>query len=369
MPDQRTSRLAQLLVEHSMKVQPGERIAVSGTTLAEPLMLECMRYILRSGGHPHLIPRFPDGEYILFKEANDEQLGYISPFLTTVVDAFDGFLQISSDANTRDLSGIDVERHGLRSRARAPLMKRYMQRHSAGELRILLTLYPTDGQAQDAEMSLIELEDYVYSTTFCDTDDPIGAWEKIATHQLALVDWLKGKQAVKVQGPDVDLTLSIEGRTFLSAHGAINMPDGEIYTSPVEDSLNGWIRFAYPAIYRGQEVLGVEFTFEDGKVVKATAEKGQELLLQMLDVDEGARYVGEFAIGANDRINRFMRNMLFDEKMGGTIHLAIGGGFKEVGGRNESGIHWDLLCNMKEGGQIFVDDELFYDSGNFLPTS
>ena len=366
MPDPRVARLAQLLVEYSMKVQPGERIAVSGSTQAEPIMLECMRQILRAGAHPHLIPIFSSQDYILFKEANDEQLRYISPLMATVIEEFDGFLQFSSTTNSRQLSGIDPERQGLRAKARAPLMKRYMERHSNRDLRILITMFPTAAQAQDAEMSLVELEDYVYASTYCDGDDPVSTWENIYAQQQRLVDWLQGKQSVVVKGADVNLALSIKGREFANAHGDINMPDGEIYTSPVEDSLEGWIRFSYPAIMRGQEVIGVELRFEAGKVVEASAEKGEALLLQMLDVDEGARYVGESAIGTNQRINRFIRNMLFDEKMGDTIHLALGAGFSEIGGKNESGIHWDMLCSMKNGGKIYIDDELFYDSGEFM---
>ena len=365
MRDQRVSRLAQVLVEYSMKVQPGERIAIAGTTLAEPIMLECMRWVLRAGAHPHLIPVFPAEDYIRFTEASDEQLAYISPFMSLVIEEFDGFIQFSSTANTRSLSGINPERQGSRAKAVTPLMKRYMERHSTRDLRILITMFPTAAQAQDAEMSLVELEDYVYASTYCDTDDPVGAWENIFAQQQKLVDWLKGKNMVMVKGPEVDLTLSIQGRDFINAHGDINMPDGEVYTSPVEDSLEGWIRFSYPAIMRGQEVVGVELKFEAGKVVEASAEKGEGMLLQMLDVDEGARYVGEFAIGTNQRINRFMRNMLFDEKMGDTIHLALGAGFSDIGGKNESGIHWDMLCSMKDGGQIYVDEELFYESGDF----
>jgi aminopeptidase len=366
MPDQRAARLAELLIHYSMKVQPGERIAVTGTTQAEPLMLECMQQILRAGGHPHIIPALSASDYVLFSEASDEQLAYISPFIRTVIEEFQGYLEISSKANSRQLSGIDPARQGIRAKAMTPLNKRYMERFNARELRILFTLYPTAAQAQDAEMSLIELEDYVYAATFCDTEDPICAWEAIRDEQGKIIDWLKGRKAVTVKGPEVDLSLSIEGRGFISAHGELNMPDGEIYTSPVEDSLNGWIRFSYPVITRGQEIVGIELTFEEGKVIKEKAEKGQALLLQLLDVDEGARYAGEFAIGTNKRINRFMRNMLFDEKMGDTIHLALGAGFEEVGGKNQSGIHVDLLCAMKDGGEIYVDDELFYDSGKFV---
>jgi aminopeptidase len=365
MADQRATRLAELLIHYSMKVQPGERIAISGSTQAEPLMLACMRQILRAGGHPHLIPGLPGHDYILFSEANDEQLAYISPFIRTVIEEFDGYLEVSSVVNSRQLSTINPARQGLRVKAMAPINKRYMERYNAGELRLLFTLFPTAAQAQDAEMSLIELEDYVYAATFCNTEDPIGAWEAIRDEQRELVNWLEGKDTVRVRGPDVDLSLSIKDRNFISAHGEVNMPDGEIFTSPVEDSLNGWIHFSYPVITRGQEIMGIELTFEGGKVVEANAQKGQGLLLELLDVDAGARYAGEFAIGTNKRIDRFMRNMLFDEKMGDTIHLALGAGFKEAGGKNQSGIHTDLLCAMKEGGTIHIDDALFYDSGEF----
>jgi aminopeptidase len=366
MPDQRVARLAQLLVEYSLKVQPGERIAIAGTTQAEPLMLECMRQVFRAGAHPHLSPVFPAEDYIRFAEASDDQLEYISPFMRLVIEEFDGFIQLSSTANSRSLSGINPERQGIRAKAMTPLMKRYMERHGRRDLRILITMFPTASQAQDAEMSLVELEDYVYASTYCDGDNPVDAWKKVYEEQQGLVEWLKGKESVVIKGPDVDLSLSIKGRDFINAHGEINMPDGEVYTSPVEDSLMGWIRFGYPAIMRGQEVIGVELKFEAGRVVEANAEKGEALLLQMLDVDEGARYAGEFAIGTNRRINHFMRNMLFDEKMGDTIHLALGAGFPEIGGTNESGIHWDMLCKMKDGGKIYVDDDLFYDSGEFV---
>jgi len=244
-------------------------------------------------------------------------------------------------------------------------MKRYMERAAAKELKWAIAMFPTAAHAQDAEMSLSELEDFVYSTTFADSDDPVGEWRRIHDEQQRLVDWLAGKEHVEVKGPNVDLTLSIKDRAFINADGLDNMPSGEIFTSPVEDSMKGTVRFTYPAIEGGREVDGVELTFEGGRVVQATARKNEDYLHEMLETDEGARVAGEFAIGTNKRINRFTKNILFDEKMGGTIHIALGAGFEEIGGKNVSGLHWDMICDMRDGGQIFVDDELFYESGEF----
>lgn len=365
MTDIRTERLAKLIVEYSVKVKPGERIAIQGTTLAEPLMLALQNEVLEAGGHPHLVAVFPEADAGMLRVANDDQLEYVNPFLKMVVEDFEGFIQIASDGNTRRLTAVDPERQGRRAKAMGPVMKRYSERLNSRELRILITLFPTPALAQEAEMSLRELEDFVYATTFCDTPDPVKSWNQIHDDQQRLVDWLKGHREVELQGPNVDLKLSIEGREFLNADGSLNMPSGEIYTSPVEDSVQGWVRFSFPCIFRGMVVTGVELNFEDGKVVEAKAEKGQDFLQQMLAVDEGASYLGEFAIGTNKRIDRFIGHMLFDEKMGDTIHMALGNGFSKIGGKNVSGIHWDMLADMRAGGKIFVDGELFYDSGEF----
>ena len=215
-------------------------------------------------------------------------------------------------------------------------------------------------------MSLSEYENFVYGACFTDKDDPVAEWLKIHDRQQKLVDWLKGKKQVKVKGPNVDVTLSIDGRDFINSDGHKNMPSGEIFTSPVEDSANGWVRFTYPAIVAGREVEGIELRFENGKVVEATAKKNQDYLLSTLDTDEGARYLGEFAVGTNNGIQQFTKSILFDEKIGGTIHMAVGRGFPEIGGKNESAVHWDMICEMRDGGKIWVDDELFYDSGEFV---
>jgi aminopeptidase len=263
------------------------------------------------------------------------------------------------------MSGVDPARQQMMQAARTELLATQMRRSAAGDLRWVGALYPTNAHAQDADMSLSDFADFVYSACYVDKDDPVAEWQRIHDEQQKLVDWLAGKKRVAVKGPNADLTLSIEGRGFINSDGHKNMPSGEIFTSPVEDSVNGWVRFTYPAITGGREVEGIELRFEDGKVVEASAQKNEDYLFKMLEMDAGARYLGEFAIGTNHGIKQFTKSILFDEKIGGTMHMAIGRGFEEIGGKNESAVHWDMICDMRDGGKIWVDDELFYDSGEF----
>jgi aminopeptidase len=241
-----------------------------------------------------------------------------------------------------------------------------MERSAAGNHRWVLTNYPCPAFAQEADMSLSDYERFVYSATFADQPDPVAAWQAIHDMQQKHVDWLMGKDQVVVKGPNVDLTLSIAGRTFINSDGKRNMPSGEIFTGPVEDSVNGWIRFTYPALRGGREVEGVELGFEDGKVVRASATKNEEYLISQLDSDPGARYLGEFAIGTNYQIQRFTKSILYDEKIGGTLHVAVGAGYPETGSRNQSAVHWDFICDMRHESEIWVDGELFYRNGQFV---
>ena len=240
-----------------------------------------------------------------------------------------------------------------------------MHRMAEKDIRWVGTLFPCPAFAQEADMSLAEYEDFVFGTTFADQPNPIAEWMRIHDEQQVIVDWLKGKKYVTVKGPNADITLSIAGRDFINSDGSKNMPSGEIYTSPIEDSANGWVNITYPAIRAGREVEGVYLEFKDGKVVAASAKKNETFLLSQLDADEGARYLGEFAIGTNYGITKFTKNILFDEKIGGTFHLAIGGGFPEIGGKNTSSIHWDFICDIKSDSEISVDGEVLYKDGQF----
>ncbi|MFW5941026.1 MAG: aminopeptidase [Chloroflexota bacterium] len=366
MTDPRVEKLAHLLVNYCIGVEPGQRILLSGPSVALPLIGETYREIIRAGGHPLVNWNEEVFAEILLKEGNQEQLEHVPEPLCHVYENYDGLISIRAALNTRALSNVDSRKQQLRQSAMRGLMKLTMERSAAGDLDWVGTLYPTHAQAQEADMSLSEFEAFVFRACYVDQDDPVAQWRRMSDRQQSLVDWLHGKKEVKVKGPNVDLSLSIEERTFINSDGKRNMPSGEIFTGPVEESVNGWIEFTYPAIYGGREVEGIRLRFEEGQVVEATARKNEAFLLEQLDTDEGSRYVGEFALGTNKGIDRFTKSILFDEKIGGTIHMAVGAGYPETGSKNDSAIHWDMICDMRDGGQIWVDDELFYESGRFL---
>lgn len=366
MSDLRIPKLAQLLAHYCVSVRPGDRVMIQSSPLGLPLVKETYREVLRAGGHP--VVNLQDDEFleILLKEGNDEQLQYVPDPMRIVSESYEGSIRIAAANNTRALANVDPARQKLMRSAMGDLMGTVMRRSASGEHRWVTTIFPTHAYAQDADMSLSDYEDFVYGACFADKDDPVAEWQKLSVGQQKLVEWLVGKKQVRVQGSNVDLTLSIEGRTFINSDGLRNMPSGEIFTGPVENSANGWVRFTYPAIYSGREVEGAELQFEAGKVVSAKAKKNEAFLNSVLQSDPGASYLGEFAIGTNYGINRFTKSILFDEKIGGTFHMAVGAGYPETGSQNRSMVHWDLICDMRDGGQIWVDDELFYESGRFL---
>lgn len=364
--DPRLSNLADILVNYSLKVQPGQWVAIRGPSVAQPLMEECVRFTLRAGGLPSPLMGNDVFREILFRDGSDEQLQWVSPFLEMALLKTDAAILIQGTENTRALSGVDPARQALAAKARRDLYAGYQQRVADGEFTWVIVNYPCHAYAQEAEMSLTEYEDFVYRATFSDQPDPVTHWRKIHERQAELIAWLDGKEKLTVRGPHADLSLSIAGRAFINGDGTFNMPSGEIYTSPVEDSAEGWIRFTYPAIREQRSVEGVEFRFEGGRIVEASARKNESYLLSQLNTDEGARRLGEFAIGTNTGIQRFTGSILFDEKIGGTIHLAVGRGFPQIGGANISSIHWDFICDMKEDSEIRADGELFYQNGKFV---
>jgi aminopeptidase len=372
MVDPRLRRLAQLLVRYCVNVRPGDRVGIMPYgSIASSLALQAalVREVLKSGGHPmpYVSPSLADEfDYLYYSTATDAQLQQPDRLFELVATELDCDIGILCEANTRRLSHVDAVRQVIRRRAHADLIRLYFERAARGELRWVLATYPTPAYAQDAEMSLEEYEDFVFASTFADREDPISLWEEMGRKQQQVVDWLGSRKLVQVKGRHVDLSFSIQGRTFVNCDGRVNMPDGEIFTGPVEDSVNGWLESTYPAIKYGVDVGKVTFRFEDGIIVRADAEKNQSHLDKLLATDEGARRLGEFGIGTNSAIKVFTKNMLFDEKIGGTIHIAAGAAYPETGAVNESAVHWDFLCDMSEGGRITVDGQPFYDSGRFL---
>lgn len=365
MTDPRVTRLASVLIHYSLDIQPGQQFAIQTTPLAEELALAAYTEAVKSGANVQMMVALPGINEAFFKNASDAQLDYVSPFRKLVAETFDAVLSIDGEYNTKALSGIDPGRMARARRAGAPLSKLFMERAAKGELHWCYTVYPTHAEAQDADMSLADYIEFVYCAGLLDQADPVAAWKKEGEWQRHLSGWLAGKDQVVMKGDNIDLKLSIKGRTFKEADGKYNFPDGEIFTGPVEDSVEGWVRFRYPAIYEGQEINDIELWFERGKVVKEKASQNGMLLTSLLNTDEGARYLGEWGIGTNYGIQRFTKNMLFDEKIGGTIHLAVGASYPETGGKNDSGLHWDMLCDMAHS-EILVDGELFYKDGKLV---
>jgi aminopeptidase len=361
--DPRLTKLADVLVNYSIKVRPGDWVAISGDVVALDLIEEISRCVLQSGGHSSVFLSSAGLSEVRMRHSDLDQLAWISPIEEAVIHKTDARISLISASNTRALSGIDPEKQAAFQKSRAGLSQAFMQRSADGDVRWVASQFPCEAYAQEADMSLRDYQDFVYSATYADQDDPVAKWQEVHDRQQVLVDWLVGKETVEVKGPNIDLTLSIKGRTFINADGEKNMPDGEIFTAPVEDSVEGWVRFSYPALRGGMEVDGVEFRFEQGKVVQASAKKNEAYLLSQLDTDQGARYLGEFAIGTNFGIQRFTKNILFDEKIGGTLHMAVGAGYPETGSKNVSAVHWDFICDMREDSEIRVDGELFYKNG------
>lgn len=366
MADARIEALARVLVEYSLAVQPEQLVVLQGMTLAEPLLQSVYRRVVDAGGNPILRVNYPEAQEYLLAHGNDQQLTRITPIDRLVPELADASLTILSDSNTKGLSGVDPDKQRLTQTARAELMQTFMQRSARGDLRWCVTLFPTNAYAQDAEMSLADYADFVYGACHIDEADPVAWWRALSGRQQQLIDWLAGRREVHVTGPDTDLRLNIARRTFINADGTANFPDGEVFTGPVEDSVEGTIRFTYPSTTQGREVEDIRLWFEGGKVVRATAAKNQAFLERMLDADDGARRLGEFAFGTNFGIDRFTKNILFDEKIGGTIHLALGAGYPETGSTNQSAIHWDMICDLRQGGEVTVDGEAFMRDGRYV---
>lgn len=368
MADPRIENLAKILIQYSTKVKKDDQVMIRGFPLdpiATPLLAEIYREVLRAGGHPHIEVDLEGIQSIFFAEAAEHQLLHTDPVMKMIAEQYDVDIRIGCNTNTRALSNINPDAFKLYSRSKKESDDTFFQRTSSGKMRWVVSRYPSNAYAQDAEMSLEEFANFLYRVTFADSPDPIARYEKMRIEQDRLVHWLDGKKKVRITGKEIDLEMSIDGRKFVNCCGSTNVPDGEIFTGPVEDSVNGHVKYSYPCLWSGVEVDGVEFEFEKGRVVKAKATKNEAFLLGVLDADSGVRSLGELGIGTNFEINRFTKNMLFDEKIGGTIHLAIGAGYPETGSVNKSSVHWDMLYDMRDGGKIFVDDVLFYDSGVF----
>jgi len=360
MTGELVTRWANLLVDYCLRVEPAETILIAAELPARPLVEACFRAVVDRGAHPIVRIELPGLSEYFAEHANEAQLAHLSPTSIREAEVVDGRIRITAETDTRSMSGVDSARQAIIDRARAPL------RELASRKRWVLTQYPTEAYARDATMPPREYEAYVASAMFLDTGDPVAAWQDLGRRQSGLVDFMTGVREVRIEAEGTDLTLAVAGRTWINSDGRRNMPSGEIFTGPVETSAQGRLRCSFPVCRGGREVGGIALEFDQGRVVAASAESGADYLRSMIDLDPGARYLGEVGLGLNGGIDRFTGSILYDEKIGGTVHLALGNSYPETGGINKSALHWDLIVDLRQGGQITADGQVVMTDGRWL---
>lgn len=354
------SAFAALLAGYCLDAQPGQQVLIRSTTLAAPLLLELQRELLERGAWPLERIELPGAGETFYRHARERQLDGFAPLSMAEAEHADASITIQAPENTRALAGIDPELIARAARARRPVRERLLER-----VRWCSTLWPTPALAQQAGMGLAEFGAFVERALFLDREQPLAAWAELHDFQERLIARLGAARELRVEAPGTDLTLDVAGRTWINSDGRRNMPSGEVFSGPHEDSASGHVRFGIPSSPAGVEVAGVELEFRAGEVVAARAERGEQYLLRMLDSDPGARRLGEVGIGTNFGIDRAIGAILFDEKIGGTVHLALGRSYPETGGVNESALHWDLICDLRGGGRLTLDGEPLQEDGQF----
>jgi len=352
---------AKLLIEYSLKVKKNEQIGIYGTIEASPLIEQLYIELLKLGAYPFPRIALNNQSELLFKYGSEEQLMYLPEITVFETKKLSGEINLLSSPNTKSLTNVDAGRQASFRKARKPLSDIVLKKD-----RWILALYPTDGYAQDAEMSLSEFEDFVADAVKIKFKNPIAEWRKVENYQNKIVARLKNSDSVRILGERTDLTLSVKNRKFINSCGVYNMPSGEVFTSPIENSAEGHIYYEFPACTSGNEVSGVYLEFKNGKVIKATAEKNETFLIKMLEIDKGAKFLGEFAFGLNYGIQKFTKNILFDEKIGGTIHLALGNSYPETGGQNKSALHWDMIKDLRSIGEVRINGKTVLKKGRFI---
>ncbi|MHA1454195.1 MAG: aminopeptidase [Promethearchaeota archaeon] len=362
-------KLAKLVVHYSLEIKPGHLVSIEGSEVANPLKLAMYIECVKAGAYPIISAGLKGAREAFYKYASDDQLMFIDPMMKMVLGTYQKRIQISSDYNRKKMSLVPPEKMNMyvKNPEFPELMKQYQERLAKKELDWVICPYPCSAMAQEANMGDLDYKEFVYKALKLDEPDPAAYWKSVKEDQAKKVEVLNKIDKIHVIGEDTDLHLSVKDRPWESCAGEQNLPDGEIFTSPLEDSANGKIRFTYPGIYQGKEIEDIYLEFKDGKVVKATASKGQELLDEILKI-ENSEMLGEFAIGTNFGITKFTKNMLFDEKIGGTMHMALGMGFPETGSKNtQCAIHWDILKDMtKTGSKIIADGKVIYEEGKWL---
>ena len=363
MGDQRLDRLAAVLCRYSLDVQRGELVHVTGPATQAPFLAALSGELTRLGAHPLIRPTLPSTHELTLRLGTKEQLEHISPLEWHEIEVPTKYLSIWADTNTRHLSAVPSGNQGVRRAAYQPLRKRIFARLGSDEAHWCGVSMPTQAFAQEAGMSYTDFERFVFGAGHLDDPDPVAVWREVSRRQKEVIRRLDGIAELRFVAEDTDLTVNVAGRKWINADGHENFPDGEIFTSPDEQATKGHVTFSFDAAYDGHLVEGVRLWFEDGRVVREEASRGETFLREMLNMDDGARLLGEVAFGLNPEIQRATRNIAFDEKIGGTFHVALGAAFPEAGGTNESALHWDMVCDLRNGGEVYGDGELLMRDG------
>ena len=359
-------KYAKLLTHYCLSLKKNQKVLVRSTYLAEPLLQELQAEILQAGALLETQISFKDQNKGYYLNTPEEMIEENPTFYKLALETFDAIVTIDAPFDTRELKDIDTVKKLNRAKALAPIKNIFMDRSASGKLNWVICEYPTKAGAKEANMSLEEFSTFITEACFLQHADPVKEWNKISKMQESIVKKLNADDSIRFVGPSgTDISFSTKGRSWINSDGHHNMPSGEVFTSPVEDSGNGVVYFSYPTLYQGQEVEGVTLTVKDGYVEKWEAKIGKTALDQAFAIP-GSRYFGEIAIGTNTQIQKATRNILFDEKIGGSIHMAVGASYKEAGGKNESSLHWDMITDMKNGGKIYLNDELIYKNGAFV---
>src|ERR671921_778332 len=361
MVDERVGKLARLLVDYSIQAGEGDQVLISGEVGAGPLIKALYARLLQVGATPITQISLPGMQELFFEHAQGIHYDEIPGVTRAIVEGVDAHIMIQAPSNTRALANVDPAKQQALQMRNKPLSEVVLKKD-----RWVVTLFPTEALAQEAQASLSAYEEFAFGAMGLNEEDPVRYWSEKFAEQERLIGRLEEAREIRIVGPETDLTLSVAGRTFLNSAGRRNMPCGEVFTGPVEDSASGRVYFGVPAAIAGREISGARLRFEEGKVVEASAEKGEEFLMSLLDADAGSRYLGELGIGTNYNIPHASSNVLFDEKLGGTVHLAIGRSYAETGGKNDSSVHTDLVCDLREGGELYADGELIQEDGRFL---
>ncbi|MFT7119851.1 MAG: aminopeptidase [Neolewinella sp.] len=363
MTESQLNAYAHLLVNYCVNLQPGERLFVNSTTQAAPLIREIQREVLKAGGHFEFSLTIEGQGVVMAEHGNEEQYRYVPTLYREALENFEAYINIRAPFSLRN----DPPAENLqeaRRKAIKPILKTYFERTADLRLKRSVCVYPCPALAEEAGMGLEEYTDFVMKATKVDQPDPRAAWIDVRHRQQAVVDHLNNCTTFRYVNDRSDITFTTNGRTWINSDGQTNMPSGEVYTSPEEDAVNGHIYFDYPAIRNGKVVQGVTLKVKDGEIYEWSADQGQEVLDETFEIP-GTRRFGEAAVGTNYTIDRFSKNILFDEKIGGTVHMAIGQSYAQAGGKNESTVHWDMIADMKKGGIIYADGEEIYRDGRF----